>query len=112
MCPLIAKDGSPWTGEKAVPCPQDEKGCAWWPICSKDEMRETVEAATAGHPMPVFGPNRPRSYEADPKKVGRTFDCRHAAQCSWQIAADKAGQELCPPREALKRGFDPRITLF
>jgi hypothetical protein len=111
MCPLIAKDGSPWTGKESD-CPEDQAKCGWWFICSTDGMRESVQAAAGGRPLPVIGPNRPRSYAADQKKAGRWFDCPKADVCSWQKAALKAGHILCPPREALKRGFDPRICLF
>jgi len=113
MCPLIAKDGSPWTGDESAPCPEDENVCPWWAIaCSTGGVRELVEHAVRGAPLPVFGPNKPSSYAADPAKIGRTFDCQKAAVCSWQKQAGHEGHKLCPPRYALGRGFDPRIVLF
>ena len=113
MCPLFGKDGSPWTGEKNAPCPEDELICGWWTAaCSTGGIQGLVDTAGAGRPVPVLGPNKPKGYRADPAKVGRFFDCPKAAVCSWQKQALKSGRVLCPPRDALKRGFDPRICLF
>jgi hypothetical protein len=112
MCPLIASKGSPWTNEKAAACPEDEAKCQWWTIaCSTGGIQGLVESAARGQPVPVVGPNPPSRYTADRAKA-RYYDCPHAAVCSWQKQALKAGRVLCPPRDALKRGFDPRITLF
>jgi hypothetical protein len=49
---------------------------------------------------------RPASENRDPQ----TYDCPVAALCVWQKLSGRT--QLCPPREALKRGFDPRVTLF
>ena len=112
MCPLIAAKGSPWTGDKGAECPEDESRCPWWTIaCSTGGVQGLVDAAAAGRPVPVAGPNRPKRYAADPAKA-RYVGCEFAASCSWQKQALKAGRLLCPPRDALKRGFDPRICLF
>jgi hypothetical protein len=42
----------------------------------------------------------------------RTYDCPKAGVCRWQQQAEIAGRKLCPPRDALGRGLDPRVTLF
>ena len=115
MCPLIAKDGSPWTGQFAAPCPghddMDTGGCSWWSMaCSTGGIQELVEDAAAhdGRAALVIGPNRPKRGLAEP----REFDCPRAKQCRWQEQAEKAGRALCPPRDALARGIDPRVVLF
>ena len=111
MCPLIAKDGSPWTGEYAAPCPghddEEKDGCAWWSMaCSTGGIQQQVEeAAACGGRAVVLGPNQPRRFEGMP----RTFDCPKASVCRWQ---EQAGEKLCPPRDAMARGLDPRVCLF
>jgi hypothetical protein len=117
MCPLIAKDGSPWTGQKASPCPgrglEDENdygGCPWWDMaCSCGGIQAQVEEAALneGRAM-IAGPNRQRRQISN----SRSFDCPMAGQCRWQEQAEKAGRPLCPPRDALERGIDPRVCLF
>jgi len=111
MCPLIAKDGSPWTGHYASPCPGhddiDTGGCLWWSIaCSTGGIQAQVNKAAdhAGHAV-VLGPNKPRRCVGQP----RTYDCPKASVCQWQ---EQAGNKLCPPRDALARGIDPRVCLF
>ena len=118
MCPLIAKDGSPWTGVFAAPCPGKglaeapgpEDGCPWWDMaCSCGGIQAQVEEAAAdGGRMVVAGPNKPKRLIAAP----RHYDCERAAQCRWQEQAAMAGRVLCPPRDALSRGLDPRVCLF
>lgn len=119
MCPLFAADGSPWTGEKAGPCPEhddlDKGGCPWWSMaCSTGGIQGLVEeaAALSGRaPMPTFGPRHqhPKRHEIGAE---RSYDCPKAAVCSWQKQATIAGRELCPPRDALKRGIDPRVCAY
>jgi hypothetical protein len=117
MCPLIAKDGSPWTGEKASPCPGHDDidfprddprcGCPWWSMaCSTGGIQQQVEEAAEyeGRAI-VAGPNQPRRLLSAP----RTYDCPKASVCRWQ---EIAGEKLCPPRDALARGLDPRVCLF
>ena len=112
MCPLIAAKGSPWTGDKDTACPENEHDCPWWTIsCSTGGIQGLVDAAVAGQPVAVVGPNKPKRYHADMRQV-RFFDCPKASVCSWQKQARASGHVLCPPRDALKRGFDPRICLF
>lgn len=112
MCPLIAKDGSPWTGEYASPCPGhddlDTGGCPWWSMaCSTGGIQQQVEeAAQHNGRMVVLGPNRPRREAGAP----RTYDCPKASVCRWQEIAGEG--KLCPPRDALARGLDPRVCLF
>lgn len=114
MCPLIAKDGSPWTGEYGAPCPEqgdiDDGGCPWWSMaCSTGGVQSQVEEAAQHNGLAlVVGPNQPRRGAAEP----RSYDCPKAAVCSWQKQAEKAGRPLCPPRDALSRGLDPRVCLF
>jgi hypothetical protein len=111
MCPLIAPNGSPWTGEYAAVCPAHDDyasgGCPWWSMaCSTGGIQGQVEeAASQGGRMLVVGPNQPRRGTGAP----RTYDCPKAGDCQWQI---QAGDKLCPPRDALGRGIDPRVCLF
>lgn len=114
MCPLIAKDGSPWTGEFNSPCPGHDDletdGCPWWSMaCSTGGIQAQVEEA-AEHEGRAFvvGPNQPCRLTGAP----RTYDCAFAPTCRWQEQAEIAGQKLCPPRDALGRGLDPRVCLF
>jgi hypothetical protein len=114
MCPLVAKDGSPWTGVYAAPCPGhddlDAGGCPWWTMaCSTGGVQAQVEEAAAdGGAMFVVGPNQPRRLAG----AGRTYDCDRANVCRWQEIAEREGRTLCPPRDALARGLDPRVCLF
>ena len=111
MCPLIAKDGSPWTGTYGSPCPEqddiDNGGCPWWSMaCGTGGIQMQVEEAAACNGRAgVAGPNKPRREMGTP----RHFDCPKAGVCSWQ---KQAGERLCPPRDALARGIDPRVCLF
>jgi hypothetical protein len=57
----------------------------------------------------VLGPNQPRR---DGIGQPRSYDCHLASVCRWQEIATAAGRPLCPPRDALARGMDPRVTLF
>lgn len=116
MCPLIAKDGSPWTGRYDSPCPgrdpEDEAmqdgGCPWWGMaCQGGGMAQPVyEAERNGGSSFVVGPNRPKRDEITTPK---TYECPKAHECRWQ---EQAGEELCPPRLALSKGIDPRVCLF
>ena len=114
MCPLVAPNGSPWTGEFGAPCPGhdaiDNGGCPWWSMaCSTGGIQMQVEeAAAAGGAALVLGPNQPRRLAG----TARTYDCPKASVCRWQEQAEKFGRPLCPPRDALARGLDPRVTLF
>lgn len=114
MCPLIAKDGSPWTGEYAAPCPGhddiDKAGCGWWSTaCATGEIQMQVEeAAHRDGRSIVLGPNQPRRAIGEP----RAYECPKANECRWQEIAEKQGRALCPPRNALSRGIDPRVCLF
>jgi hypothetical protein len=114
MCPLIAPDGSPWTGEKDGPCPGHDNteadGCPWWSMaCSTGGIQGLVEESAARHGKAlVIGPNKPRREIGTP----RSYDCPKASVCRWQEQAVAAGRKLCPPRDALGRGIDPRVCLF
>ena len=113
MCPLFAKDGSPWTGEYDAPCPGHDDidcgGCPWWSMggCSDGGPFESVAEALhhEGRAM-VVGPNRPKR---DTVGTPREYDCPRASECQWQI---RAGDRLCPPRAALSHGLDPRVSAF
>jgi len=115
MCPLVAPNGSPWTGEYAGACPGhddiDAGGCPWWSAnCAPGGVQMQVEeAAAAGGRAMVLGPNQPRR---DGIGQPRSYDCHLASVCRWQEIATAAGRPLCPPRDALARGMDPRVTLF
>ena len=114
MCPLIAPDGSPWTGAYAAPCPGhdelDRGGCAWWSLaCGGAAMAPHFqiidEAEAAGGVALVAGPVTPRRLAG----ASRSYDCPKAAECRWQ---EQSAPRLCPPHEALRRGLDPRICNF
>lgn len=114
MCPLIAPNGSPWAGQYGAPCPghddMETGGCPWWSMaCATGGIQGQVEeaAATGGHAF-VVGPNQPRREQGNP----RAYDCPKAAVCRWQERAEAEGRPLCPPRDALARGIDPRVCLF
>ncbi len=112
MCPLIAPKGSPWTGRYGEPCPGhddlDGGGCPWWSMaCSTGGIQHQVEEAlAAGGSMLVFGPNQPHRITVG---TPRSYDCPKASECRWQ---ELAGDKLCPPRDALAKGMDPRVCLF
>lgn len=113
MCPLIAPTGSPWTGQFDVPCPGhddiDTDGCAWWSMACGNGgggiMASVIEAELHDGKSHVAGPNKPRRQE---RMLPKTYDCPKAHECRWQEQA----VDLCPPREALRRGIDPRVCLF
>jgi hypothetical protein len=69
------------------------------------------EAAECGgrSSTPIAGPNQPRRHVIGPAK---SYDCPMAAVCRWQEQAEKVGRALCPPRDALAKGIDPRVCLF
>lgn len=115
MCPLIAKDDSPWTGEYGGICPGHDDietdGCPWWSMaCSTGGIQQLVEEAAecGGRGMVVLGPNKQRRFQIGEP---REYDCPKASVCRWQEQAEKHGR-ICPPRDALKRGIDPRVCLF
>lgn len=114
MCPLIAPNGSPWTGQFGGPCPGHDDihtdGCPWWSMaCSTGGIQMQVEEAARNNGRAfVIGPNRPRR-EAG---TARSYECPKAPVCRWQEQAVKAGRTLCPPRDALARGLDPRVCCF
>jgi len=116
MCPLVAPHGSPWTGVYGAPCPGHDDhttdGCAWWSMaCSCGGIQSLVEEAAAlggVPPMPVAGPVQPKRGLATP----RAYDCPKVSECRWQEQAEKGGRKLCPPRDALARGIDPRVVNF
>lgn len=117
MCPLVAPNGSPWTGTYASPCPGHDDletgGCPWWSMaCATGGIQALVEEAAtlAGRaPMPVLGPVKPKRHTVS---APRSYDCPRASVCRWQERAEKEGRKLCPPRDALARGIDPRVVLF
>jgi len=125
MCPLIAPDGSPWTGEKNGVCPQKEpdrdangnwlgSGCGFWhgfggtgcDGCSA--AHHQVAEAANGEALLVIGPNKPRRLN---QTTSKEYDCPRAKECQWQIEADAEGG-LCPPRSALRLGLDARVCLW
>lgn len=111
MCPLIAPDGSPWTGTYKAPCPEHDDietgGCPWWSMaCAVGGIHAQVnEALKNDGKALVIGPNKPKPGI----KKEKTYECKMESECSWQ---KQAGDKLCPPRYALSKGLDPRVCLF
>lgn len=111
MCPLIAPNGSPWTGQKNSPCPEhddiDAGGCPWFSMaCGSGGIRDQVDEAFRNKgAMLVCGPNQPKQIIGKPK----TYKCDREKDCSWQKFAK---DDLCPPRYAMSLGLDPRVSLF
>jgi hypothetical protein len=113
MCPLIAPRGSPWNNyEMNHLCPGSAECFFWNFTCNNGGMHALVLQAEAdgGKPLlPLLGPNQPRrSGIGEPK----SFECPEASRCRWQERAELAGLKLCPPREALARGMDPRVVIY
>jgi hypothetical protein len=115
MCPLFAKDGSPWTGQKNARCPQHEDyqksdGCAFWAEGQGCDgaigaIGQVEEALETGGTLQI-GPVRQKRHEvARPTE----FDCAKASSCQWQI---QVAPKLCPPRYALSLGVDPRACAY
>ncbi len=118
MCPLFAKDGSPWTGHKNSKCPQAQPlpglpgcGCAWWKGfggsgCdgATSATQQVAEVARRGHTLQI-GPVQQKRAKAAP----RSYECDRASECQWQI---EAGKKLCPPRLALSKGVDPKACAY
>lgn len=109
MCPLIAPNGSPWTGEKNSECPEhddtNKDGCLWWGNCKGDGHVTTVAMALEGDVL-VVGQNKPKRHGIGTPK---SYNCQNANFCSWQKQSPTG---LCGPRQALKEGLDPRVCLF
>lgn len=112
MCPLLAKNGSEWTKEKGAPCPGKggltEGCCPWWDMgCGGNGMVHAVDEAEMAHgKVLVISQNKPkREGFGQPK----SYDCPNAGFCRWQ---EQSPTGLCAPREAMKRGLDPRVCLF
>jgi hypothetical protein len=115
MCPLMAPQGSPWTGDKDGPCPQRPPGlggCGWWGAFGASgcagvmAAHEQMAAASGGRFVLQIGPVQADQARRMPSK---SFDCPKAERCQWQV---EAGDKLCPPRQALKLGLDPRICAY
>lgn len=106
MCPLIAKDGSPWTGQKNVKCIKDACGffhdghCegSMHARCQADEVKQKGFTLTLNPAGRKFHNRKPMNY-----------DCPRSEDCQWQ---QERGGDLCPPRYALSLGLDPRVCLF
>lgn len=106
MCPLFARDGSPWTGDVNAPC--SGKACQWFRsgrCTGHDVARAQVGEAAAGR-MPLQVGPRQATRAAVPAGA---YACPRAAECRWQR---EAGDRLCPPRDALARGLDPRVVAY
>ena len=116
MCPLFAKDGSPWTSEKNARCPKhahdpDRPGsedCGFWDNgCdgAGGAMNQVEEAREYGGTLQI-GPIHQKRHELARPTI---FDCPRALQCQWQ---QQVSPKLCPPRFALSLGVDPRACAY
>jgi hypothetical protein len=108
MCPLFAKDGSPWTGEKNHLCVN--LACGWFDV--EDGCQGAVASFTQVGEVEQSG----RLFQLGPvsarrldQRSAKTFDCPRAHECQWQI---EYGEQLCPPRHALSLGIDPRVCAY
>lgn len=113
MCPLIAPNGSPWTGKKDSICSEhddlDSGGCPWWMMaCSTGGHHQEVDFMERYKSKAfVIGPNQPKDFKGESK----TYKCQREDECSWHKQALLKGT-ICPPRYAMSKGFDPRVVLF
>lgn len=116
MCPLFAKDGSPWTGEKNVRCPrhdhdpevENSNGCAFWSDGCEGAIGaigQVEEARETGGTLQIGPVHQKRHTIAAPTE----FNCPRAPLCQWQI---QVLPHLCPPRYALSLGVDPRACAY
>lgn len=111
MCPLFAPNGSPWTGEYDAPCPGhddlEKDGCAWWGMACKGGgmMSVVAEADDMDGRALVVGPSQPKRQS---RMAPKSYDCPKSEECRWQEQASG----LCPPRQALALGLDPRVCAF
>jgi hypothetical protein len=67
---------------------------------------EQVAKADAGMPPLQIGPCRGRMRRVTPQ----VYDCARAGECQWQLSSPHGA--LCPPREALRLGVDPRFCAY
>lgn len=118
MCPLFAKNGSPWTGHKNSSCPKAKPlpglpggGCGWWQGfggCGCDgasaARQQIGEVEKRGRTLQI-GPTQQKRDRTKP----RSYECDRAHECQWQA---EAGTGLCPPRLALSKGIDPRACAY
>ncbi len=106
MCPLIAPEGSPWTGHKNASCKSD---CGWF-----DRDKGRCSAAVSLYPEIDLVRENGTGLNVNPvgrkyhKRKPMHYDCERADDCKWQEQA----KDLCPPRYALSLGLDPRVCLF
>lgn len=118
MCPLFAKDGSPWTGEKNARCPSHEHdleaplsdGCGFWFNGSGCDgawgaIEQVDEAFKNGATFQIGPVYQKRHGITKPT----TFECTNAPICQWQL---QVAPKLCPPRYALSLGVDPRACAY
>lgn len=105
MCPLFAATGSPWTGEFNAPCDMGPP-CGFWQhghcIGCTGSAEQVHDVANGCMPLQL----RPTPKT---ETAARTFDCPKAHTCQWQVESLPG---LCPPRQALSQGIDPRVCAY
>ena len=115
MCPLVAKDGSPWTGEYAAKCPGHDDlksgGCPWWSMaCSTGGIQGLVEEAADNEGRAhVVGPNQPRRGLAEPRSLTAP---RPLCAAGRSRRGRSSARRVTPWRAALIRAwccFDPGL---
>jgi hypothetical protein len=104
MCPIMAPDGSMWTGEKDAPCIQSACGFFDRKCFAASAAFEQVEDVKRNGSTLQLNPKGGKFAKRKPM----AYDCPRANDCQWQ----KESQGLCPPRLALSVGVDPRACLF
>jgi len=91
MCPLFARAGSPWTGDKNSNCEREK--CGWWHngkcVATEWALEHVAE-------------------EKPGKTLSKVPHCPRAQECQWQ----RQSEWLCPPRFAAVNGIDPRVCNY
>lgn len=119
MCPLFAREGSPWTGEKNARCEQSEwepdhlpsaTGCAFWTTGAGCDgagaaAYQVEQAHEHGATLQIGPIQQERHVLLKPTE----YDCPRAPSCQWQRQSLPG---LCPPRHALSLGVDPRACAY
>lgn len=107
MCPLIAPRGAPWTGHYNSPCLNEK--CGWYHQghCEGGSaaLEQIQDVEKKGFTLQL-GPTTAKFHKRKPI----AYNCARALECQWQL--EQPTGDLCPPRQALAKGLDPRVCLY